>query len=68
MTDQALPIVLRGGPAAYDGTGCDQDRIVGMRLDDWLSISDADAYLARLDEPAHAASAPVMPQDNPPDP
>lgn len=32
-------------------------RIVGMSLDDWLAIDDADDYFARLDAPAHGGSA-----------
>jgi hydrogenase large subunit len=34
-----------------------EERIVGLPLDDWRAITDADAYLARLDEPAHGDSA-----------
>lgn len=34
-----------------------EERVVGMPLDTWLAIPDAEGYLARLEEPGHGASA-----------
>lgn len=34
-----------------------EQRVVGMALDEWLALESADAYFARLEEPAHQGSA-----------